>query len=59
MIAHLKGTLAHKDTKAVVVDVNGIGYLVEVPERTINGLPALSANLLRFISTIAKIVKMK
>ncbi len=41
MIAHLKGTLTYKDTKAVVVDVNGIGYLVEVPERTINGLPAI------------------
>lgn len=41
MIAHLNGTLAHKNTKAVVVDVNGIGYLVEVPERTINGLPAI------------------
>ncbi len=41
MIAHLKGTLAHKDTKSVVVDVNGIGYLVEVADRTINGLPPI------------------
>lgn len=41
MIAHLKGTLARKDTKEVVVDVNGVGYLVEVAERTINGLPPI------------------
>ena len=45
MIAHLKGTLAHKDTKGVVVDVNGIGYLVEVAERTINGLPAIGESI--------------
>lgn len=41
MIAHLKGTLAYIGTKEVVVDVNGVGYLVEVAERTINRLPAI------------------
>lgn len=41
MIAHLKGTLAYIGTKEVVVDVNGIGYLVEVAERTLSGLPAI------------------
>ncbi len=41
MIAHLKGTLAYIGTKEVVVDVNGIGYLVEVSERTLSGLPAI------------------
>ncbi|RKU16391.1 hypothetical protein C6501_05570 [Candidatus Poribacteria bacterium] len=41
MIAHLIGTLSHIDTKEVVVDVNGVGYLVEVAERTINELPPI------------------
>lgn len=41
MIAHLKGTLTYIGTKGVVVDVNGIGYLVEAAERTISGLPAI------------------
>lgn len=41
MIAHLKGTLERKDSTEVVVDVNGVGYFVEVAERTINELPAI------------------
>lgn len=31
MIAHLRGTVAHRDADAVVVDVGGVGYLVHVP----------------------------
>lgn len=30
MIAHLRGKVAHRDTGAVVVDVAGVGYLVQV-----------------------------
>lgn len=30
MISHLRGTVAHRDAGAVVVDVNGVGYLVHV-----------------------------
>jgi Holliday junction DNA helicase RuvA len=41
MIAHLKGTLSYIGTKKVVVDVNGVGYLVEVAPRTINELPPI------------------
>ena len=41
MIAHLMGTLEYKDTTGVVVDVNGVGYSVEVTERTLNELPAI------------------
>ncbi len=41
MIAHIKGTLEHKDSTEVVVDVNGVGYFVEVAERIINELPAI------------------
>jgi holliday junction DNA helicase RuvA len=30
MIAHLRGRVAHRDTASVVVDVQGVGYLVHV-----------------------------
>jgi Holliday junction DNA helicase RuvA len=30
VISHLRGTVAHRDTGAVVVDVGGVGYLVHV-----------------------------
>lgn len=30
MISHLRGTVAHRDAGAVVVDVGGVGYLVHV-----------------------------
>ncbi len=41
MIAHIKGILSDKDTKRIVVDVNGIGYSVDVAERTVTRLPAI------------------
>ena len=41
MIAHIKGILEQKDTTEVVVDVNGVGYFVEVAERTLNELPGI------------------
>lgn len=31
MIAHLRGTVAHRGTGSVVVDVGGVGYLVHLP----------------------------
>ena len=40
MIAHIKGIISFKDTKEVIVDVNGIGYSVEVPPQTVNELPS-------------------
>lgn len=39
MISYIKGVLAHKDTKRVTVDVNGVGYAVDVPPRTLTDLP--------------------
>lgn len=41
MIAHVRGTLVEKDSSAVVVDVNGIGYRVLVPETVSATLPAV------------------
>ncbi|MCS6949088.1 MAG: Holliday junction branch migration protein RuvA [bacterium] len=40
MIAHLRGTLVERDTSAVVVDVNGVGYRVLVPETVLATLPS-------------------
>ncbi|MDW8105138.1 MAG: Holliday junction branch migration protein RuvA [Armatimonadota bacterium] len=40
MIAHLRGTLVERDTSAVVVDVNGVGYRVLVPETVLAALPS-------------------
>ncbi len=41
MIAQLIGTLSQKNVKDVVIDVNGVGYLVEVAEKTLNELPSI------------------
>ena len=41
MIAYIKGVIAHKDTKQVIVDVNGIGYAIDVTPRVIPGLPSI------------------
>lgn len=42
MIGRLRGTLAEKQPPHVIVDVNGVGYEVEVPMTTLYRLPALS-----------------
>ena len=41
MIAYIKGVIVHKETKQVIVDVNGIGYAIDVPPRVITGLPPI------------------
>lgn len=41
MIAHVRGTLVEKEPSAVVVDVNGVGYRVLVPETVSAVLPAV------------------
>lgn len=41
MIAYIKGVIVHKETKQVIVDVNGIGYTIDVPPRVITGLPPI------------------
>ena len=41
MISYIKGVVAHKETKQVVVDVNGIGYAIDVPPRVITDLPPI------------------
>ena len=39
MIAYVKGVVAYKDTKQIIVDVNGIGYAVDIPPKTGGELP--------------------
>lgn len=41
MIGRLSGTLTHKDPPQVMVDVQGVGYDVDVPMSTFYDLPAL------------------
>ena len=41
MISYIKGVLADKGTTQVIVDVNGIGYAIDVPPRTITDLPPI------------------
>lgn len=40
MIAYLKGTLAHKTSDAIIVDVHDVGYEVEISSQTFEQLPA-------------------
>lgn len=41
MISYIKGFLADKGTTQVIVDVNGIGYAIDVPPRIITDLPPI------------------
>ena len=41
MISYIKGIIVHKEIKQVIVDVNGIGYAIDVPPRIITDLPSI------------------
>ena len=41
MISYIKGVLADKETTQVIVDVNGIGYTIDVTPRTVTDLPPI------------------
>jgi Holliday junction DNA helicase RuvA len=46
MIAHLSGTVARIEANSVVLDVNGVGYLVYVPLGVLSGLPEVGGKAL-------------
>ncbi|MEX0869239.1 MAG: Holliday junction branch migration protein RuvA [Nitriliruptoraceae bacterium] len=48
MIGHLHGVVAHRDTSHVVVDVHGVGYVVQVA--AIDRVPARGASVELFTS---------
>ena len=48
MIAYVKGTLASVNDQSVVVDVNGVGYLVNVSITTLSRMPVKGSQLQLF-----------
>ncbi len=51
MIATLTGTLLHKDPASVVIDVNGVGYDVQLSSRTYDKLPPVGEKTFLYIHT--------
>lgn len=51
MIGYLKGTLAEKKPNSLILDVNGVGYLVNIPVSTFLELPDEGSSLALFIYT--------
>lgn len=51
MIGYLKGTLIDKKPNSVLMDVNGVGYLVNIPVSTFYDLPEEGTPLSLFIYT--------
>jgi len=45
MIGRITGRLAEKNPPQILIDVNGVGYELEVPMSTFYGLPALGQNV--------------
>jgi len=43
MIHHLRGTIINKNTNEVVIECNGVGYLLSASVRTIEQLPEIGA----------------
>lgn len=51
MIGHLKGTLIEKKPNSVLLDVNGVGYLINIPVSTFYDLPDEGSSLALFVYT--------
>ncbi|MBE9504158.1 MAG: Holliday junction branch migration protein RuvA [Proteobacteria bacterium] len=54
MIAHLSGNLKYKSIDSIVLDVNGVGYEVNVPLSTFYSLPDEGGNIELLIYTHVK-----
>ena len=54
MIGRLSGTLLEKTPPALLVDVNGVGYLVDVPMSTFYDLPGLGERVVLLTQQIVR-----
>jgi Holliday junction DNA helicase RuvA len=52
MISNLNGILSFKKANSVVIDVNGVGYLVYVPLKSLSNLPEVGKPVSLYIQTI-------
>lgn len=54
MYAYIKGTLVHATPATVVVEANGIGYLLSVPARVYSHLPQIQSQVILYTSFIVR-----
>lgn len=54
MIAHIKGLLIEKSTSELIIDCNGVGYLLFVSVRTSEKIPEINNEVSLFVRTIVK-----
>lgn len=54
MIASLNGLVLQKSPQSVIVDVNGVGYEVQVSARTFDALPATGATCFLLVQTVVR-----
>lgn len=54
MIGRLRGALAEKQPPHLLIDVNGVGYAVEVPMSTYYQLPALNDDVTLYIHYVVR-----
>lgn len=52
MISNIKGTLATKKANSIVVDVNGVGYLIFIPIKAFSYLPEIGQIVSLHIQTV-------
>ena len=54
MIAYVKGNLAESSQDKVIIDVNGIGYLVAIPSSLFSKLPSLGEQVMLYTVMIVR-----
>ncbi|NLC99390.1 MAG: Holliday junction branch migration protein RuvA, partial [Gammaproteobacteria bacterium] len=54
MIGYLRGTLLEKQPPHVLLDVNGVGYELEVPMTTLFQLPAVGEPLVLHVHLVVR-----
>ena len=54
MIAKLKGILDTAGDGFAIIDVNGVGYLVQASTRTLSGMPSVGEALMLHIETVVR-----